>query len=286
MSPELVTGSEDDFSGLDKRSMWDIAVRYQDLKRMVSIDKHQKEKIKAGAIEEIIRRAHDAVSSIVRPSEKKIVTNEEAQALGVTGDMAIEETIEHGLGMGHHRPREILYEAQVLKKSPVVVVMDASLSMTGEKIALLAVAAAVIAMSIESDDLAMAAFASKFRVIKRFDEVISLPEVVSRVLEIPSHGLTNLELALENANVLALSSKRGQANVVLISDGKYTEGKDPAYLGHKFKNLQILKIGKDIAGRELLNELVRKNRGSVQEVRQMRDLPKAAYKTVRSILRS
>ena len=50
-------------------------------------------------------------------------------------------------------------------------------------------------------------------------------------------------------------------STVLLTDGKYTAGRDPAYLASRFPHLVVLKMGRERAPLELCRELARKGQG-------------------------
>ncbi len=293
ISPELGTiGADEDISGFDKKSNWDVAVRYQDLKRLLSIDAKDKEKLKARAIAAILEQAKAVVGPMQKPNIRKTLSSLDCIALGVSADFNAEATVQEVLALGQNPSRtnigveHLYYDALIEKEAFVTLVMDASLSMTSEKIALLAVAAAVVLLTMQTQKVSLIAFASKAKVIKSFNEDLTPVQVIERILEIPTHGLTNIEEALVLADKVAHSAKgKKPANVVLISDGKYTEGKDPVYLAKKFRRLHALKIGRDIAGRLLLIDLVRQGSGKLFEARKMSDLPKTMYSVMRLVMR-
>lgn len=288
----MSVGADEDISGFDKKSNWDIAVRYQDLKRLVSIKDEDKALFKKRAIKAILDQARSAVGPMQKPIQKKSLSAQECNILGVDAEFDMESSIEEIIGAGKRlNSKELLlehfkYNVSLEKEASVVVVMDASLSMTSEKIALLAVAAAVVSLSFQSTKVAFIAFASKSKVIKTFEENLTPEQVIERILEIPTHGLTNIEAALISAAKTADAVKdKKSANVVLISDGKYTEGKDPMYLAKKFRHLYALKIGRDIAGQSLLLDLVRSGNGRLFSARKMQDLPKTMYSVLRLVMR-
>lgn len=163
--------------------------------------------------------------------------------------------------------------------------MDASLSMRGEKIALLAVSSAVVALCIPSERLSLMGFDTGVRWVKKFGEELSVERVVERVLELPAGGFTNIERALEETQKALKFFHKEHAKVVLISDGKYTEGADPVETAKYFKNLNVLKIGRDQAGRELLLALSALGNGKLFEARRHLDLPKTMYGAMKTLLR-
>lgn len=263
-------------------------MRYQDLKKFGHIPDKEKQRLKKRAIQGVIERARAVVGPAWRPQIQKTVDLTELASRGLEGELNISETLEETIGRGnkeHISEKSLRFDAKVERDTPVALIMDASLSMTGEKIALLAVAAAVVALSVPSQNLLLMGFDSKVRWIKKFGSEMSLEGIVEGVLELPAGGFTNLETALEGMSLAINSPALKRTNVILISDGKYTEGKDPTPLAKKFKKLHVLKIGRDQAGRPLLRELVRQGNGSFFEARKMADLPKTMYSAMRSLLR-
>lgn len=280
---------DEDISGYDKKPSWDVAVRYQDLKRLLSIPDKEKAKLKKRAVQGVLDRARRVLGSVLKPERSVTLDYREFQAAGGRGELDLSATFEEGLARGlspgAFDAEALRFDARVEKDQDIALVMDASLSMTGEKIALLAVAAAVVALCVPSRRLALLAFASQAKVIKPFGEELALETLVERVLEIPTMGLTNLELALKESLKLVDAAGKAGANVILITDGKYTEGKDPTPLAARFKKLHALKLGRDIAGRALLQDLVRGGNGRLFEVRRMPDLPRVMYGAMKSLLR-
>ncbi len=285
LSPELLAaGADEDISGYDKKPNWDVAVRYQDLKRLLSLPDEKKTKLKERAVQGIIERAKAAMGSVIKPEKKELLSWQEFTAKGAHGELDVTATLDEMVGRGEIL-ESLRFEARVQKDRDVVVLLDASLSMTSDKMALLAVASAVVALCVPSRHLCLVSFSSQPRMVKRFDEELSVKTVVERVLEIPTLGLTNIEGALLEALKILDREGRPGANVILVGDGKYTEGKDPSYLGGRFKKLHALKLGRDIAGRALLQDLVRQGNGRLFEVRRMPELPRVMYGALRSLLR-
>ena len=283
---------DEDISGYDKKPSWDVAVRYQDLKRLLSIPSAEKEKLRRRAIIGVLEKAKKILGSVLKPEKNSIVDLQEFQLNRERGELDIGATLEEALSRGISPFGKVLidtqslrFDARIEKESDVILLMDASLSMNGEKVALLAVAAAVVALCIDSKRLALIAFSSDAKTIKKFGEEMPVDQIIAKVLEIPTGGLTNLELGLKHSLKNISESNRDKANVVLISDGKYTEGRDPTYLAVRFKRLHALKLGRDIAGRALLFDLIAKGEGRFFEARRPHDLPRIMYGAMKAMLR-
>jgi len=98
-----------------------------------------------------------------------------------------------------------------------------------------------------------------------------------------------LEAGLKTALALVRSSKRqGEArpaSTIVLTDGNYTAGRDPAYLAPAFPHLVVLKVGREQAGRTLCRELARLGKGTLREVGEFAALPAAMYGAVKDLLR-
>ncbi len=289
IAPELMDMSmSQDVSGFEDKPSLDVAVRFQDLKRFAHIPDKEKQKLKRRAIEGMMERAYKVLGSVMKPEKNLIVDYRTFQEKGARGELDVLATLDEDLARGHlAMPSEevLRFDARVEKETPVALVMDASLSMTGEKIALLGVATAVVALCVPSHRLSLMGFDSKVKWIKPFGELLSPEGVIERVLELPAGGFTNMELALKETLKALSSHHKAHANVIFITDGKYTEGADPTQLAGRFKHLSVLKIGRDQAGRDLLLELTSLGNGQFFEARKINDLPKTMYGAIRRLLR-
>jgi Mg-chelatase subunit ChlD len=170
-----------------------------------------------------------------------------------------------------------------------VLCLDTSLSMQGEKLALMGVAVAVVLLQFPDDPVGVLGFDDQARVLKRPDERLPVETLIERLLDVPGRPYTNLELGLAHALELAqhaTRSSRGRpVSTVLVTDGKYTAGKDPAYVASRFAHLAVLKVGADQSGLPLCHELATRGRGSVREAPRLEALPFAMYGAVQELLR-
>ncbi len=74
--------------------------------------------------------------------------------------------------------------------------VDTSLSMSGENMAVAAVAAAVLALKLHPEDLSVVVFEDKATAATHLDVPDPPEEVVRRMLDQPVRGYTNIEAAL------------------------------------------------------------------------------------------
>jgi hypothetical protein len=287
VSPEMArVDDQEDAQSFDRKAGWDVAVRFQDLKRLGNISDKQKEILKRQAIRAIIQRARALMRAVGRPKVARIMDQDELRRLGLDAELDVENTLEANPLVGKNPiSSSFLYEARVDRKSKIALVMDASLSMTGEKIALLAVAVAVVGLTVPSEQLSLMGFDSRIRWIKKFGIPMSVEGMIEGVLSLPAGGFTNIELALSETVATYREQLTRGVKVVLIGDGKYTEGQDPTALASSFSHLSAIKVGRDQAGRTLLIDLCARGRGELFEARRSTDLPSTMYQAIRVLLR-
>ena len=117
-----------------------------------------------------------------------------------------------------------VYQVRIEKDHGLILVLDTSLSMKGEKLALLAATVAGVSMSLPIHAFAILGFDSEIHAIKTFGDAATTEECIERVLSIPPGGFTNIELGLKTAQAWMQASHYPQARVILISDGRYHRG--------------------------------------------------------------
>lgn len=228
----------------------------------------------------VLERAQEILGSLVHPMEKKLDLYQDVPSHAISPEIDLEATLESD------NAGEIYMEYQVPRRQTLILTVDTSLSMTGEKLALTAVALAVVILQFPEDRIGIVAFENEANVLKRPDERITIETLVERFLDVPAQGYTHLEDGLK-ATLKLLRGEHGRRppSVVLLTDGKYTAGRDPAYLAQKFKHLLVLKMGEERASHDLCKELAHKGHGSLKEVYDLNQLPGVMYKVVKDLLR-
>ena len=284
---------EDDVaSEIVSASAWDIATRYHEYKARRSAQNVLRvlRRLSARAI---LERAQAVMGSVVHPIEQRIAPWPEVPGDSASPDFDFDETLENAplamAGLAPVMALDIWMDYTIHRRQSVVLSVDTSLSMTGEKLALTAVALAVVLLQFPNDPVGIVAFENESKVLKRPDEQISLQELLERFLDVPAQGYTHLEDGLKGALALVRSAgAAGQArppSTVLLTDGKYTAGRDPAYLASRFPHLVVLKMGKERASFELCREMAQKGHGVLREVGELEALPNIMYGVVKDLLR-
>lgn len=286
---------EDVMMELQSASNWDVATRYHEFKTKPGVKKNQKladhlRKISARAI---IERAQSVLGSVVHPVELRTATLDELPSGAEGAEIDLDETIENSplavAGRMIPEARDLYMQFQQKKTQSIVLSVDTSLSMTGEKLALTAVALAVVLLQFPDDPIGIVAFENEARVLKAPDERLSIEALLERFLDVPAQGYTHLEIGMKTAlrlsRIAERFSKGRRPSTVLLTDGKYTAGRDPAYLAPKFPHLVVLKMGAERASRDLCRELAQKGRGALREVDDLEVLPQVMYGVVKDLLR-
>jgi len=104
--------------------------------------------------------------------------------------------------------------------------VDRSGSMKGDRLAAAAIGAAALLYR-HGHDCSVVAFASTAIVVKSQDETRDADDVVTDLLRLRGHGVTDLGLALRTARAQLGRSRAGRRITLLLSDARSTTGKDP-----------------------------------------------------------
>ncbi len=275
-------------------SAWDVATRYHEFKARPSM-KAMARKLRHLSARAILERAQEVLGSVVHPVESRSLPWSELPNSADQPEFDIEETLENSPLApiaASVTADDIWMEFNVPRKQPVILTVDTSLSMTGEKLALTAVALAVVLLQFPDDPVGIVAFENEAKIIKRPDERLSIQGLIERFLDVPAQGYTHLEDGMKAALQLSRAAMASgysqgskQPSTVLLTDGKYTAGRDPAYLAPRFPHLVVLKMGRERAPLELCRELARKGKGALREVGELEALPSVMYGVVKDLLR-
>jgi Mg-chelatase subunit ChlD len=165
------------------------------------------------------------------------------------GELDVEATLDNVLGKPHPEPGDWIAQRRVDRRHQVVLMVDTSLSMAGEKMALAVVAAAVLALKLRPGDLAVVLFADGARTIARFGEELAPQELVRRMLSVPCGGGTDIAAALAAGQAELRRGRNPGRCGLLVSDGVRTSGADPLPAAARFGPLHVLLMEEQAASR-------------------------------------
>jgi len=253
---------------------WDAATSFHRLKRQLPGPVRQI--VRERAVDVILSRARAMLRHAARPSRSI------EDRLPGQGELDLEATLE--------QPRP--WEAQDLivrrnepREAEVVAVLDMSLSMTGEKIALTALSAAILRLKLEH--VAVVAFDTEAHLLVRVGESVTPRELVRRVLEVPAQGYTNIEAGLRLALRELQRSNRRERVGILLSDGIYNVGWDPVRVAARYPRLHVVQVGQEERqGTKTCTRMASVGRGRLYRAVTYEDLPRVVRTLVREVFRA
>ena len=101
------------------------------------------------------------------------------------GELDVEATLDNVLGKAFPEAGDWIVQRREERRHQVVMMVDTSLSMSGENMAIAAVAAAVLSLKLKTEDLAVVVFEDKARAVTHLGSDDPAEEVVRRMLEQP-----------------------------------------------------------------------------------------------------
>lgn len=297
------TEPTDETLDIENASAWDVAVRFHEFKSKIS-SKALIKKLRQLSVAAVLERAQEVLGSVVHPVEGRSSPLSDLPARADQPDFDLDETLENSplaiaSVMGAFEDtslsdypvtdQDIWMSYNIHRRQPIILSVDTSLSMTGDKLALTAVALAVVLLQFPDDLIGIVAFENEAKILKSPEEKISVAQLVERFLDVPAQGYTHLEEGLKMSlklirRVEAAGSGR-PSSTVLLTDGKYTAGRDPAYLAPRFPHLVVIKMGTERASLSLCKDLAKKGRGALREMGELETLPAIMYSVVKDILR-
>jgi len=289
----VLTDTPPPLSEIQNVSDWDVALRYHEFKSNPAYQEVIKQ-LRHISARAVLRKAQAVLGSVVKPKWVRSVPLVDMSEMSEF-ELDLDETLESSPLLMHGQEvmssEDLWIEKSESRQQPLVIAVDTSLSMTGEKLALTAVALSVVLLEFPDDPIGIVAFENKAKVVKQPYESITVYELVERFLDIPAQGYTHLEDGIkESIHLLSILKRLGgersrPASLVLLTDGKYTAGRDPSYLAPQIGHLLVLKMGKDRASLALCQELARLGSGSMKEVEDLQVLPGVMYSLVKDLLR-
>ncbi len=201
------------------------------------------------------------------------------------GELDVEATLDNVLGKAFPEPGDWVVTRREERRHQIVLMVDASLSMTGENTAIAAVAAAVLALKLRPEDVSVVVFADKARSVTHLEVADPPEEVVRRMLDQPMRGYTNISAGLELGADELDRGRNPRRSGLLITDGVVTAGPDPLPMAHRFSRLFVMLTEDYKMNPQLCRRLADAGGGDVFPVRAYRDLPARLLTVANRVLR-
>jgi len=190
-------------------------------------------------------------------------------------DIDLDRTLEVLAESPAPEDEDVIVRERVRTRRSVVLAVDVSGSMRGERIRTAAATVGALAGELARDDLAVLAFWSDAAWLTHLGVPANALALIDALLQLPAKGLTNVAFPLELAARELARVPARDARVVLLSDCVHNAGPDPRPLAARVPRLDILL---DVTGEhdlELGREMARLGRGLAQPIHNHRDVAPA-----------
>jgi magnesium chelatase subunit D len=209
-----------------------------------------------------------------------------ASVLRGDGDIDLERSLDRMGGSWPPPADELVTRSWQAHRRVVCLLVDCSGSMSGQALAMAAVATASVLLAADGRlDTGAAAFSGTVTVLQAPGSRQPAEEIVGRLLALRGHGITDIAAALRSSAAL-LSAGTAERCVILLSDCLRTAGSDPAAALAGIDRLDVLcplppatdpdpdpaSESESVAAAE---RLARLGGGISQQVRTVRDIPAA-----------
>ncbi len=162
---------------------------------------------------------------------------------------------------------DIIVRERMRSRRAVVLMLDVSGSMRGEKARIAAATVAALARDLAGDELAVVAFWKDAVLVKPLAPTDGALRILDAVLRIPAKGLTNIEFALTTGLAELSRSRARRRHGILLSDAVHNAGPDPRLVASRFPRLDVLLETDGEHDAELAADLARLGHGEVAMVR-------------------
>lgn len=174
----------------------------------------------------------------------------------------------------HPRPsdEDIFVRERIRTRLAIVLLVDVSGSMRGERIATAAATVGALAGELADDDLAVIAFWSDAAVLAHLGRRRDPRQLLDNLLRIPARGLTNVAFPLQVAARELAGARSADARAILLSDCVHNAGPDPRQAAAALPRLDVLLDASGENDPELGRDLARLGRGRLAIARTYRDV--------------
>ena len=186
-------------------------------------------------------------------------------------DATIDNLIEHPIPT----PEDIIVRERLQTRRAVVLLVDVSGSMRGERVRTAAATVGALAGEFCDDDVSVVAFWSDAAVLAPMGASLSPSQVLERLLRLPARGLTNVSFPLEQARRQLSGVASRDARVLLLSDCVHNAGPDPRLAASALPRLDVLLDTSGEHDVDLARELTRIGRGRLAQIADHRAVPPA-----------
>jgi len=190
---------------------------------------------------------------------------------GGSDDVDLDRTLEVLAEKPVPDDEDIIVRDRMRTRRRVVLAVDVSGSMRGERVRTAAATVGALAAELAGDDLAVIAFWSDAAIVHPLGRPVRPSEILDRLLRVPARGLTNVAFPLQLAARQLERVPARQSRVLLLSDCVHNAGPDPRPLAARLPRLDVLLDAGGEKDVELGRELADAGRGTLRVIRSHRD---------------
>jgi MoxR-like ATPase/Mg-chelatase subunit ChlD len=247
---------------------WHITQNFAYIKKQLK-DPKLLNMAKKVAIRAVIHRT----LQLLGPTRRRMESVREPYTPGMVGEIEIDLTVEEILGKTEIDTSDIIIQSNIPRKTACVMMLDTSMSMSGDKLGIATASLGVLAFKLKSIQYGIIAFDNVARPLKRLDQRISIESLIGDLLEIAAGGYTNLEDGLR-AGIVELNSSNAKEKVgVIMTDGNFTAGKDPSKLAAEYSKLFVIMIKSHDSKPDLCERLAVLGKGKLVVADSFEDVP-------------
>jgi Mg-chelatase subunit ChlD len=232
---------------------------------------------------ETVRRARQIAArlSVPRPRRDMLARRGAGELASVryrggSDDIDLDATLDNLVEHPVPEDDDIVVRERLRTRRSVVLAVDVSGSMRGERVRTAAATVGALAAELARDDLAVIAFWSDAAVLARLGQRVPAPVLLDVLLRIPARGLTNISFPLQVARTLLAAIPARDARVLLLSDCVHNAGPDPRLAAAGLARLDVLLDSSGEHDLDLARDLARLGRGRLAVIRGYRDVAPAA----------
>jgi Mg-chelatase subunit ChlD len=194
---------------------------------------------------------------------------------GGSDEVDLDRTIEVLAERPVPEDEDIVVRDRVREPRTVVLAVDVSGSMRGERALTAAATVGALAGELERDALGVVAFWSDAAVLLDVGDPVRPGELIDALVQLPSRGLTNVAFPLEVALRELGRAPARDSRVVLLSDCVHNAGPDPRPVAARLPRLDVLLDASGEKDVELGRELAQLGHGRFHLVRTYHDVAPA-----------
>jgi len=230
----------------------------------------------------VLRRAHQIAARLALPRPpRRVATRRGPGELmsrswrGPADDIDLDGTMEAVLATPRPRDEDIVVREFVRPRRALVLLVDVSGSMRGERLQTAAATVGALAREFARDSLAVLAFAADATWLCGLTDRPAPERLLDAMLRIPARGLTNLAFPLQVARDELAGSCLRDARVLLLSDCVHNAGPDPRPWAARLPRVDVLLDCSGEHDPDLAHDIARLGHGRLAAVREHRQVAPA-----------